>query len=155
MEQIRYDRRFQEGRLRLRPELGVGGEAEVRFLAGKKRLTDQVAAAPAEQTAERVVEGRIPRITKFMALAVRMEALIEARVANGYTELAQLGEISPSRITQILNLRNLAPVLQERLLDLPPEERERDRITERAVRRISGILDWREQIAQFDKLVGG
>src|SRR5262249_8965274 len=39
---------------------------------------------------------------------------------ENYVALARLGHVSTARITQILNLCNLAPDLQEELLHLPP-----------------------------------
>ncbi len=51
----------------------------------------------------------MPRITKLMALAIRLEGLMQEGVAKDYADLARLGGVSRSRITQILNLRNLAP----------------------------------------------
>src|SRR6476646_10111009 len=39
----------------------------------------------------------------------------EARWVKDYAESARLGGISRARITQTLNLRNLAPAIQERL----------------------------------------
>ena len=88
-----------------------------------------------------------------MALAIRLEGLMQEGVASGYADLARLGGISRSRMTQILNLRNVAPVLQEHLLQFPEEHGEMNRMTEKAVRQISGILDWREQITRFNELL--
>jgi hypothetical protein len=100
-----------------------------------------------------MVQGQPPRITKLMALAVRLEGLLEGGVAKGYADLGRLGGISRSRMTQILNLRNLAPALQEHLLKLQGENGEIHRMTEKAVRQISGIMDWREQIMRFNELL--
>jgi hypothetical protein len=47
-----------------------------------------------------------------------------------------LRRIRPSRITQILNLRNLAPVLQERILELAAHAGEEQKLTERALRQL-------------------
>jgi len=71
-------------------------------------------------------------------------------VATDAAELAALAQLSKSRITQILNLRSLAPPLQQRLLEL---NRSVPGLTEPALRRITGIVDWREQVARFDRLL--
>jgi hypothetical protein len=63
------------------------------------------------------------------------------------------GAMSRSRITQILNLLNLAPDLQERLLFLEPNPIGRDPIYEPALRRLSQIEDWEEQRRQFELLL--
>tara|TARA_R110002020_G_scaffold324432_1_gene540126 strand:+ start:158 stop:379 length:222 start_codon:yes stop_codon:yes gene_type:complete len=38
---------------------------------------------------------------------------------NDYAELAQLGQVSRARMTQIMNLLKLAPEIQETILFLP------------------------------------
>src|ERR1700731_243665 len=73
--------------------------------------------------------GRVPRIARFMALAIRFEQLISAGEVTDYAELARLGHVTRARITQIMNLLNLAPDIQESILWLPP--RSGRRITER------------------------
>ena len=69
------------------------------------------------------VPGRVPRISRFMALAIRFEQLIQAGEVTDYAELARLGHVTRARITQIMNLRLLAPDIQEQLLFLPRIER--------------------------------
>ena len=51
-----------------------------------------------------------------------------------------------------MNLRNLAPMIQERILTKAEGQGTQMPPTESALRRISGILDWREQIRQFEEL---
>jgi hypothetical protein len=53
--------------------------------------------------------GRLPRITRLLALAVRLEGLLREGTIASYAQLALLGGVSRARITQILNLRNLGP----------------------------------------------
>jgi hypothetical protein len=99
---------------------------------------------PKTLIAETTEKGR-PRITQLLALAVRLEQLLANGTAKDYADLARLGGVSRARITQILNLRNLAPAIQEQILFLNGNGREKD-LTERAVRRVSGTLDWRRQV---------
>jgi hypothetical protein len=70
-----------------------------------------------------------------------------------YQDLAGLGHVSASRLTQILNLLHLAPDLQERLLWLEPNRKGRDRIHERALRRLPKLYDWRQQRLAFEALL--
>ena len=93
-----------------------------------------------------------PRITRLMALAIRLDTLLGEVRGLSYTELAGLAGVSPSRITQILNLLYLAPDLQERLLFLEPNRAGREVIHEAALRRLTQIDDWREQRRHFDAL---
>jgi hypothetical protein len=68
-------------------------------------------------------------------------------------ELARLGHVTRARLTQIMNLLCLAPDIQEQLLFLPPSTRGRDRITERHLRRIVAISDWRKQRRMWERLI--
>jgi hypothetical protein len=42
--------------------------------------------------------GRLPRITRLMALAIRFEQLIQAGHVADYAELARLGHVSPRAV---------------------------------------------------------
>jgi hypothetical protein len=50
-----------------------------------------------------------------------------------------------SRVTQIMNLLNLAPDIQEAILLLPPIARGRDRVKEWQVRPIAAEAAWAKQ----------
>lgn len=60
-------------------------------------------------------------------------------------ELAGLGHVSRARLTQIMDLLYLAPDPQEQILFLPTTERGRDAVTERDLRPIAAVADWRKQ----------
>jgi hypothetical protein len=91
------------------------------------------------------VRGRLPRIARLLALAIKFEGMIEAGVAADYADLARLGGVTRARMTQIMNLLNLAPDIQEQILFLPCTLAGRDPITERALRQISSLADWDRQ----------
>ena len=105
---------------------------------GKKRVSTGMATA-APHT------GRLPRVTKPMALAIRFDQLIRDGVVTDYAELARLGHVSRARVTQIMNLLNLAPDIQEWLLFLPPVERGRDPVGERELRSLVTETVWAKQ----------
>jgi len=48
-------------------------------------------------------------------------------------------------MTQIMNLLNLAPDIQEEILFLPHAGAGREPVSERHVRHIAGVAEWREQ----------
>jgi hypothetical protein len=73
--------------------------------------------------------GRVPRIARLMALALRCERLIRDGVMTDQSELARFAQITTSRMTQIMSLLNLAPDLQEQILFLPRNERGRRKPT--------------------------
>jgi hypothetical protein len=65
------------------------------------------------------VPGRVPRVSRLMALAIRFDQLIRAGVVADQAELARLGHVTRARLTQIMNLLCLAPDIQEAILFLP------------------------------------
>ena len=85
----------------------------------------------------RKIRGRVPRVAKLMALAIRFEALPASGEVSDQVELARLGHVTRARLTQIMNLLNLAPDIQEALLFLPRVESGGDPVCER---RLSELL---------------
>jgi hypothetical protein len=92
-----------------------------------------------------VAPGRVPRISRLLALAIRFDGLIRQGAVRDYAELARLGGVSRARISQIMDLLNLAPDIQEEILFLPRMQKGRDPITERELRGLVGIVSWGEQ----------
>ena len=80
-----------------------------------------------------------------MALAIRLDQLIRDGQVSNQAELAVLGRVTRARLTQIMNLLSLAPDIQEQILFLPLTERGRDAVTERDLRPIAAVMDWRKQ----------
>lgn len=89
--------------------------------------------------------GRVPRVSRLMALAIRFDELIRTGVVSDYAELACLGHVTRARITQIMNLLLLAPDIQEAILFLPRVERGRDPILLCQLQPIALVPDWRKQ----------
>lgn len=97
--------------------------------------------------------GRVPRVARLMALAIRMDRLVaEGGVAN-QAELAEVGRVTRARVSQILNLNHLAPDIQEALLHLPEVSQGRDPITERDLRPIAAEMNWAKQRTMWTKLL--
>jgi hypothetical protein len=80
-----------------------------------------------------------------MASALRFEQLLRTDQIASSAELARLGQMTPARISQIMNLLCLAPDLQEALLFLPRVTRGRDPLHLRQLQPIAAILDWQQQ----------
>jgi hypothetical protein len=78
----------------------------------------------------------------MLALAHTMNALLRDGTVTDQRELAELMKLTRGRVTQLLDLTLLAPDIQEQLLD---GESGRERITERALRRIVRVRRWEEQ----------
>lgn len=51
-----------------------------------------------------------------MALAIKMQGMVDHGEVRDYAELARLAQVTRARMTQIMNFNLLAPELQERLL---------------------------------------
>lgn len=99
------------------------------------------------ETAARPTSVRPPRITFLLALAYRFDGLVRSGVVKNFAELARLGRITRARVTQIMNLLNLAPEIQEYLLWLPSESHPAP--IERDLRRIAAEVSWDRQRILF------
>jgi hypothetical protein len=109
---------------------------------GQGRMKLHAGPLPLSPTAP---TGRIPRIARLMALALRFEDLLRRGEVADYAELARLGHVTRARVTQAMNLLMLAPDLQEAILFLPPVEEGRDPVKEWQVRPIAAEPLWSEQ----------
>jgi hypothetical protein len=110
--------------------------------------------APGQPEAKPLCEKRLPRITRLMALAIRFDELLRAGKVKDYAALARLGCVSRARITQIMNLLNLAPDIQEALIFLEPVRPAwRDPLSERVCRDMLREPEWARQRQLFARLL--
>jgi hypothetical protein len=49
------------------------------------------------------VPGRVPRVSRLLALAHRLDRLLRTGVVKDYTEAARLGHVTRARISQIID----------------------------------------------------
>lgn len=84
----------------------------------------------------------VPRISRLLALALKMEEMIQEGAVENYSELARRGQVSTARITQVMNLLHLAPDIQEQVLQGHSADH---RLRESAVRKLSTVVLWSEQ----------
>ena len=119
---------------------GVRIEYAVHFSRSQHgRLELQSGEAPPEPTDDAVA---VPRLAKLLALAIRFDRLVRRGEVTDFAEIAALGHVTRARVSQIVNLLNLAPDIQEAILFHEPVRGERDAIPERQVRAIAGEPDW-------------
>jgi hypothetical protein len=64
--------------------------------------------------------AKIPRVSRLMALAIKLQSMVDRGEVRDYADLARLGYVTRARVTQIMNLLLLAPDIQEQLLFSPP-----------------------------------
>jgi hypothetical protein len=97
--------------------------------------------------------GRVPRVSRLMALALRLDELVRTGQVASYRELATVGHVTRARVSQIVNLLYLAPDLQEALLFLPLTPRGRDPIILADLMPIAAAFDWRKQRRLWRRLL--
>ena len=98
--------------------------------------------------------GKLPRVTRLLALAIKFDGLIREGVVHDYADLADLGRVTRARMTQIMNLLNLAPDIQEEILFLPKTVVGRDPMSERRIRRITAVVRWDRQRKAWREICG-
>ena len=115
--------------------------------AGQVKLTpERPAPAPAP--------GSIPRVTRLMALAIKLSDDLDAGRVKDLADIAHLGNITRARVTQIMNLLTLAPDIQEAILFLPRTIKGRAPVTERTLRDVAAMPDWTAQRKALGNLLG-
>jgi len=119
---------------------------------GRGRGTRKVLCVGEAPQPKELPEGNVPRIARLMALAIRFNGLITSGEITDQADLARLGQVSRARMTQIMNLLQLAPDIQEEVLYLPRTTNGRDSINERMVRPIVTVLGWGKQRRLWAKL---
>lgn len=108
--------------------------------SGRRELRTRIDAKPAQ-----VAPGRVPRLSRLMALAIRFDDLVRSGAVGDFSELASLSHVTRARVSQIVNLLNLAPDIQEEILFLPLVQGDRDAISEREIRAIACESVWKMQ----------
>jgi hypothetical protein len=97
--------------------------------------------------------GRVPRISRLMALAIRFGELMRSGEVTSYAELAGLGRVTRARMTQIMSLLWLAPDIQEEILFLPCTVNGRDLVQLQHLLPIAAKADWHKQRARWKNLL--
>jgi hypothetical protein len=128
--------------------LKVECKVQFRRLAKGRKQMQEAPATPRPV----VPPGRVPRVSRWMALAIRFEKLLREGAVANYSELARLGHVTKARISQIMNLLHLAPDIQEAILFLPRTQRGRDPVVLRYLQPIAALLDWQQQRAMWRAL---
>ena len=90
--------------------------------------------------------GRVPRVTRMLALAHKIDGMIRCGEIRDWAEAARLTGVTRARMTQIANLMLLPPEIQEALL-LPG-----CRSTERILRPIVAEPLWTRQIELWNEV---
>ena len=119
---------------------------------GRGKVALKLASAP--PPAPPSSPGRVPRVARLLALAIRLERQVRAGAVRDQSELARHLRVSQPRMTQIMNLALLAPWIQEQVLSLPSVTKGRAPVTERTLRRIASEACWERQQKMWDLVAG-
>lgn len=96
--------------------------------------------------------GRIPRISRLIALAHKFDGLLRDGTIESMADIARLGHVTRARVTQIMDLLLLAPDIQEELLHLAPVTRGYDPITLRELRYVMRTPEWAVQRSRWTEV---
>jgi hypothetical protein len=97
-------------------------------------------------------QRRLPRVTRWMALALRIDRLVREGVLSSFAEAAMLGSVTRARVSQIMNLIHLAPSIQEELLFMTRPMRGNEPILLAELQPLCGEMNWTRQMQQWQQL---
>lgn len=86
-----------------------------------------------------------------MAPAIRFDEMLRTGGASDTIELARRGHVTQPRMSQIMALNQLAPDIQEALLNLPATKGKPE-IHEKRLRPIAALLRWDDQRKAWGEL---
>lgn len=112
-----------------------------RLQRGRKSLV----ATTGDEPRIKVEGGNVPRVARLMALAIHFEEILHDGLIRDMADLARLGHVTRARVTQIMNLRLLAPDIQEAILFLSKTQKGRDRIQYRHLAPLTLEPEWNRQ----------
>lgn len=128
--------------------MSISIEIPIHFKRARAGRKEVVSGPP--PTPQPIPSDPIPRVSRLMALAIHFDDLIQRGVVRDYADLARLGGVTRARITQIMNLLNLAPEIQEALLFAGRLSAGGAVVKERYTRGVSASLDWAAQRRSID-----
>jgi hypothetical protein len=97
----------------------------------------------------RAARHRVSRVARMLALAWRIEAMVENNEVKDHASVARLLGVSRARIAQVTGLALLSPSIQERLLDGSL------RLSERQLRRLACDPVWSRQEEALAEMLRG
>ena len=126
---------------------------KIRFSKGRDGRKQIKTVHPNAPVPEPPPPGRVPRVSRVMALAIQFRFLLEERRLKSIGELAELSHVTQPRMTQIMMLNHLAPDIQEAILFLPRYGQGRAPLIERDLRPIAAVTSWRKQREMWAEIV--
>ena len=115
--------------------------------SGRKRILRE----PLQEVS--VEDGRIPRVSRLMALAIQFDQMLRNGEFEDQSTIARLTRVTQPRMTQIMNLLHLAPDIQEAILFLPRTIKGDDPIHEKMLRPLTAEMNWRRQREMWERIL--
>lgn len=94
---------------------------------------------------------KTPRVAELLRKAMEWQELLESGKGVTQADIARREGLSRARVTQIMDLLNLAPDIQKHILSMPEAVR-RPVVTERALRPIAKLIEPSRQYEEFSVL---
>ena len=129
---------------------GLRVRCKVHFHKGHRGQLEMRAGAAPEPA--NMPAGRVPKLARLMALAIKFQGMLERGEVKDQAELARVGHVTRARVTQVMNLLMLAPDIQEQILFLPLVTDGRDPVKEWQVRAIAAEPTWANQRSRWRAL---
>jgi hypothetical protein len=144
---VRYDHRTKQLIVRLKTE-STDVPPEELSVTLSTRLFEPLRSVANDSSLRGHRPERLASVARLLAMAHRLDGLIADGTVANYAALAHYASVSRARISQIMNLLNLAPAIQEKLLFLPSSKAVL--VTERTLQRLASVSDWSRQAELFD-----
>jgi hypothetical protein len=97
-------------------------------------------------------ETKTPRVVELLRKAIEWKDLLESGQIATQADIACQEGITRARVTQVMGLLRLAPEIREQILSIPDVVR-RSPISERILRPIEIMTDYRDQLQEFHKFL--
>jgi len=97
--------------------------------------------------------GRVPVISRMMALAHFYDHLLKSRTIESVSDIGRLESVTQQRISQIMSLLLLAPEIQEFLLTLPTQEHGKKSLPTERLIQIARKVDFDVQSNLYEGLI--
>ena len=95
-------------------------------------------------------EPKTPRVVELLRKAIEWQPLLASGEIANQADIARREGITRARVTQVMGMLRLAPEIHEHIQSMPETHR-RPPVTERTLRPIGTITDYRDQLREFHK----
>lgn len=119
---------------------------------GKRQILLPEEARAIRGKQRRYRQPRLPKIQGLLKLAYELKNRLDKTPGLTRDTLARKQGFSPSYLTRVLSLLNLAPAIQKHILALLPSVR-MGPLTERSLRPLTKIQDQDFQVKKFERLL--